>query len=296
MRAAGTKQRIGFRVIDDPDPQAEAWLGDTVHVYRGALGQLRSEAELAALLGHEIGHVIAGHIEGHHGTSRDARDDEIQADEIAVRLTARAGYDPAAVELMLRAIGARDPIACDDAYLDHPCMAERVARVHALVAGQPAGEVGAERFRAAMSRLVSGADDPLRASLSGDTVVFAEARLAIHVPGGHPQVAAGRGLFELEHDVSVMVAPISVAFGALMKQGRPINDSAFYVGKDSALWIMVIAGGTEGSRLAASSRVRCAPHAPPSSQRSARRSTTSAPARCGRRRTDFATARSSCDR
>jgi predicted Zn-dependent protease len=50
-----------FRVIDDPVVNAFALPGGYVYVTRGILAHLNSEAELAAVLGHEIGHVTARH-------------------------------------------------------------------------------------------------------------------------------------------------------------------------------------------------------------------------------------------
>ncbi|HUF49349.1 MAG TPA: M48 family metalloprotease [Longimicrobiales bacterium] len=50
-----------FRVVDDPTPNAFALPGGYIFVTRGLLGLMRSEAELASVLGHEIGHVTAKH-------------------------------------------------------------------------------------------------------------------------------------------------------------------------------------------------------------------------------------------
>ena len=50
-----------FRVLDDPSVNAFALPGGYVYVARGLLAHLQSEAELAATLGHEIGHVTAMH-------------------------------------------------------------------------------------------------------------------------------------------------------------------------------------------------------------------------------------------
>lgn len=50
-----------FRVLDDPTPNAFAFPGGFIFVTRGMLALMDSEAELASVLGHEIGHVTARH-------------------------------------------------------------------------------------------------------------------------------------------------------------------------------------------------------------------------------------------
>lgn len=50
-----------FRVVDDPTPNAFALPGGFIFVTRGMLSVMNSEAELASVLGHEIGHVTARH-------------------------------------------------------------------------------------------------------------------------------------------------------------------------------------------------------------------------------------------
>ncbi len=50
-----------FRVVDDAQVNAFALPGGYVYVTRGILAHMNSEAELAGVLGHEIGHVTARH-------------------------------------------------------------------------------------------------------------------------------------------------------------------------------------------------------------------------------------------
>ena len=50
-----------FKVIDDPVVNAFALPGGYIYVTRGILAHMGSEAELASVLGHEIGHVTAQH-------------------------------------------------------------------------------------------------------------------------------------------------------------------------------------------------------------------------------------------
>ncbi|WP_412063050.1 M48 family metalloprotease [Rubrivirga sp. IMCC45206] len=50
-----------FRVLDSPDINAFALPGGYVYVTRGLLAHLGSEAELAVVLGHEVGHIAGRH-------------------------------------------------------------------------------------------------------------------------------------------------------------------------------------------------------------------------------------------
>jgi predicted Zn-dependent protease len=50
-----------FRVIDEPTPNAFALPGGFILLTRGLMTLLNSEAELASVLAHEIGHVVARH-------------------------------------------------------------------------------------------------------------------------------------------------------------------------------------------------------------------------------------------
>jgi len=50
-----------FRVVDDPTPNAFALPGGFIFVTRGLMDLMNSEAELATVIGHEIGHVTARH-------------------------------------------------------------------------------------------------------------------------------------------------------------------------------------------------------------------------------------------
>ena len=118
-----------FTVLDTNDINAFTTGGGFVYVSRGLMAYLDSEAELAAVLGHEIGHVTAKHpsrqktqgtlanvasaaaailtgqpalgdLTGIAGTAivrGYGRDMELEADQIGARYLARAGYDPEAM-------------------------------------------------------------------------------------------------------------------------------------------------------------------------------------------------------
>ncbi len=118
-----------FTVIDDPNVNAFAMPGGYIYVTRGMLTHLNSEAELAAVIGHEIGHVTARHsvkrdanskllqglamagsvatgtgvtgqaaqMLGSAALSGYGRAQELQADELGARYMAEVGYSPNAI-------------------------------------------------------------------------------------------------------------------------------------------------------------------------------------------------------
>lgn len=128
-----------FGVIDSEDLNAFAAPGGYVLVTKGLYRRLNNEAELAGVLGHEIGHVIRrDHVKllqrsqllaslsgviGQQVASEDERlqsiigrgaevaartldkSSEFEADRIAMVLTARAGYDAYGLPLVLQEIG-----------------------------------------------------------------------------------------------------------------------------------------------------------------------------------------------
>ncbi len=116
-----------FRVVDDPTVNAFALPGGYIYVTRGILAHLESEAELAGVVGHEIGHVTARHsvnqiskqqlaglatmgamiakpeLQQFGGLAETGlglmflkfgRDDERQSDDLGLRYLQRANYDP----------------------------------------------------------------------------------------------------------------------------------------------------------------------------------------------------------
>ncbi|MDA1309955.1 MAG: M48 family metalloprotease [Proteobacteria bacterium] len=121
-----------FTVLNAPDINAFALPGGYVYVTRGLLGLADSEAQLAGVLAHEIGHVTARHAAQRQswasvaqlgglliqsGPAKDlsqafnlggevflsgySREQEFEADTLGVRYLARAGHDPAGVPRFL---------------------------------------------------------------------------------------------------------------------------------------------------------------------------------------------------
>src|SRR5947209_16403049 len=116
-----------YEIVDDASVNAFALPGGPIFITRGILGHLNTEAELAAVLGHETGHVAARHSANQMSKAQVAqlglgigsilsptvasaaqvasaglqllflkysREDETQADELGFRYMTRVGYDP----------------------------------------------------------------------------------------------------------------------------------------------------------------------------------------------------------
>lgn len=84
-------------VVDDDKPNA--WTdGTTVTITKGMLKFLQTDDEIATILGHEIGHVMLGHILNWGDPVISPTINESNADRYGIYLTMRAGYDPCAAE------------------------------------------------------------------------------------------------------------------------------------------------------------------------------------------------------
>lgn len=125
-----------FTVVDGPQVNAFALPGGYIYIERGLLAYLNSEAELAAVLGHELGHVTARHSVRQHSASTTTqvltsvlastagvygaqdvaniastalvrgygREHELEADRLGAQYLARAGYDPASMLKVIRVL------------------------------------------------------------------------------------------------------------------------------------------------------------------------------------------------
>ncbi|MBI5889778.1 MAG: M48 family metalloprotease [Nitrosomonadales bacterium] len=132
-----TNIRYTFTVLDSPEINAFALPGGYVYITRGILAYLNSEAEMAAVLGHEVGHVTARHGVRQQSAAQAAnigisiasilvpelntqaghdlsnllggallsgygREHELESDRLGAQYLARTAYDPQA---MIRVVG-----------------------------------------------------------------------------------------------------------------------------------------------------------------------------------------------
>jgi predicted Zn-dependent protease len=213
-----------FTVVDASAVNAFALPGGYIYITRGILPYLDNEAQLAGVLGHEIGHVTARHAAQQYSRATGAglglvlgsilvpqvrpladlgqsglgllflkygRDDEAQADRVGVKYAARAGWDPAGVPQMLTTLGrveeASDHKGVPNWLSTHPAPEDRIQRVQTAVRE---AEVGAERFNADrdgyLKRLdgLVFGDNPEQGIVRGASFLHAGLRFAIDFPQG----------------------------------------------------------------------------------------------------------------
>jgi len=160
-----------FSVIDEDDVNAFALPGGYIFIFRGLVEKVDSDDELAAVLAHEIAHVVARHsvkrLQGGVGytilqilmvatgtASQDARKidaafgqlimsysrkDEALADRIAIGYLKEAGFEPMAILDFLKKlqeVNRKAPVKQYRSYRSHPHIADRIRMVKQELIGE----------------------------------------------------------------------------------------------------------------------------------------------------------------
>lgn len=161
-----------FRVVNAPEINAFAVPGGHIYVNRGLIERSQNLAQLAGVIGHEIGHVTMRHsieqmekaqkanigitlacaltgvcsneaaaaaiqIGGAAVFANFSRQDEAEADEVGVAYVTRAGIDPRGIPAMFRILldeRSRSPGGVDAWFSSHPLEEDRIAHTEALIA------------------------------------------------------------------------------------------------------------------------------------------------------------------
>lgn len=213
-----------FHTLDDATVNAFALPGGFIFVTRGLVTHLNSEAELAQVIGHEIGHVTAKHSVSQmskaqlatlglgvgsifSGTIRSlggvletgltlaflkfGRDDEIQADDLGFRYSLDQKYDPReAVDVyeMLQALGGGSAGKLPEWQSTHPDPGNRLAQTQQRIAAVPAASLtGAVVNEASYLRLLNGmiyGENPRLGFFRGTRFLHPDLRFEWQLPSG----------------------------------------------------------------------------------------------------------------
>jgi predicted Zn-dependent protease len=196
-RLAAASERPGlpwtFRVVDDEMVNAFALPGGYIYVTRGILAHFNSEAELASVLGHEIGHVTARHsveqmsqqqlaglglgvamaaseeFRPYAGLASQglqllflkfSRDDERQSDDLGLRYMTRTDYDPNEMPDVFHTLDriseAQGAGRIPGWASTHPNPENRAQRISAQIEGLPAEQRSGAINRDAYLRRLEG--------------------------------------------------------------------------------------------------------------------------------------------
>lgn len=211
-----------FTVLDSAMINAFALPGGYVYVTRGLLAMANSEAEVAAVLAHEIGHITARHSAERYSrgvlTSLGAaviaaaldspaaaqaanvgsnlyiqsysRGQESEADQLGIRYLQRAGYDPEAMAGFLQNLQRSEQLDAaltgksqgPSYFSSHPATAERVAQAEAMAQGMK-GEDERNKFLRALDGMIYG-DSPQHGFVRGNAFYHPEMGFTFSVPDG----------------------------------------------------------------------------------------------------------------
>ncbi|HEX6910468.1 MAG TPA: M48 family metalloprotease [Longimicrobium sp.] len=212
-----------FAVVDDATPNAFALPGGFIFVTRGMMNVMESEAELAAVLGHEIGHVTARHsvtqisrgqlaqlglglgsiffpsaAQTFGGLAQTGmqllflsygRDAERQADELGFKYALREGFEVREMDdifaTLMRIGQASGRSALPTWLASHPAEPERIAAAQARADTVTRGplQTGREAYLARIDGLTYG-DDPRQGFFRGGVFLHPELRFRIEFPPG----------------------------------------------------------------------------------------------------------------
>lgn len=212
-----------FKVVDDPIVNAFALPGGFIYVTRGILAHFNTEAELAGVLGHEVGHVTARH--GASQMSRQqfqqlalvggmvfservrdygglimgglqimnlsySRGDESESDRLGLRYIDRLGYDADAMvgvfQMLAVAGGGGGGQRLPEWQLTHPYPENRESDIRAQIAETGAsrdGIVGRDRYLDMIDGIVWG-PDPRQGYFEGSLFLHPDLAFEMTFPEG----------------------------------------------------------------------------------------------------------------
>jgi predicted Zn-dependent protease len=191
--AGRSELKFSFGLLDTDAVNAFAVPGGYVFITRGALERMTDEAQLAAVIGHEMAHInerhmvrelcidsgqgssfagltalVGGATGGVRGALESSLDqaaqilfnrgykikDELEADRMGLLLAATAGYDPWALHSFLKSAGRFEPAAVT-ATKDHPELSDRLAAMAATISDNGLDDMHKTTMRERFNEMVS---------------------------------------------------------------------------------------------------------------------------------------------
>jgi predicted Zn-dependent protease len=258
-------------LLDSPVVNAFALPSGDIFMTRGLIALADDTSEIAAVMAHEIAHVTARHAaqraeyakttalfarvnaqvlersqapEEAEARSRlslasFSREQEFEADQIGIKATARAGFDPYGAARFLTALGEWSALSASisgapsadrpDMMATHPSTPERIAqaRAQARQIGPP-GEAANDRdaYLAAIDGLLFG-DDPSQGVVRGTLFIHPKLGFAFEAPSG----------FTLENQSAALIGVGAGGGEALRLDSIPISNSTSVASAIASGWI-----------------------------------------------------------
>ncbi|MFC1594549.1 Maf family nucleotide pyrophosphatase [Candidatus Omnitrophota bacterium] len=159
--------RYYFKVVGEDEINAISLPGGYVYIFQGLMDKLESDDEIAAILAHEVAHIVARHSikklqaalgmnllnlvlipttspEFVHGANvamasvflEYSKEDEFLCDKLSVIYCKRAGYDPEGVVTVLEKLLEHSEIRPFSYWRTHPYISERIAFARQEIHGQ----------------------------------------------------------------------------------------------------------------------------------------------------------------
>ncbi len=232
-----------FKLVDDPMVNAFALPGGFIFITRGIMAALSSEAELAGVIGHEIGHVTARHTASRMSRQqlqqvglgvgsilssdvasvagvlsaglgllnlRYSRGDESQSDELGVRYMSRAGYDPNALvgvfQTLALAGGGGGGVPAWAATHPDPVNREQDIRELIAASGQDYSEYirRGEEYLRSLDGMTFG-EDPREGFFDDETFYHPDMAFALDFPRGWTTVNQNSQVGAISQDETALV-------------------------------------------------------------------------------------------
>ncbi|MGE0501023.1 MAG: M48 family metalloprotease [Rhizobiaceae bacterium] len=252
-------QAYNITILNSPNVNAFALPGGYLYVTRGLLALANDSAELGAVIAHEMAHVTANHglarqqkeaeeglatrvvsdvlgdsantraalIRGKLRLAQFSRNQELEADAIGIKHSARAGFDAFAASRFLRSMASysdfRAISGAADASLDflasHPNAPQRIElaqRLARLYGAPGSGNRDRDSFLAGVDGLVFG-DTPEEGYVRGNTFLHPRLGVTFTVPAGFvidnaaaAVTASGPGDFAIRFDGVALKESVSL--------------------------------------------------------------------------------------